>query len=96
MGIANTFGCSIQLDKRMLHGMDKRKVVVMVELNILKGLPKEVEILSRDRIFKRRLDYLHIPFQYFWCKGVSHSKTKCMFLLSVEVSCDGFDIKVDT
>ena len=34
----------------------------MVEMDITKGLPVEVEILWDERVIKQRLDYLHIPF----------------------------------
>ena len=55
-------GWIIKLEKKMLFGVKKCITSIMVEMDITKGLPVEVEILWDERVIKQRLDYLHIPF----------------------------------
>ena len=55
-----------RLDKDSLHGMNKRVAKVMVEQDIAKGLPAEIDVISGTKFFFQKLDYSHIPFRCFY------------------------------
>ena len=41
---------------------DKRLAKILVEMDLSRGLPAEVEILCNECLLVQRLDYLHVPF----------------------------------
>ena len=62
-GIGNTIGRFVAVEEDFMNTYDKRMAQILVELDITKGLPAEVEILCHERLFTQRLDYLGIPFR---------------------------------
>ena len=56
---------------------DKRIAKILVELDISRGLPAEVEILCNERLLIQRLDYLHVPFRCSCRRVVSHLRKAC-------------------
>ena len=43
VGLENSLGRFIKLDKQMFHGVDKQRVTIMVEIDISKGIPAEMD-----------------------------------------------------
>lgn len=68
IGLANTLGRFIRLDKNMLYGVDKRHAEVMIELDVSCGLLAEVDLVLDRRVFRQKIDYLHILFRCDYCK----------------------------
>ena len=71
-GVGNTIGRFVALEEDFMNSYDKRKAKILVELDITKGLPAEVEILCQDRLFIQRLDYQGIPFRCSVCRETGH------------------------
>ena len=67
-GIGNTIGRFMAVEDDFMNSYDKRMAKILVELDISKGLPADVEILCLDRMFSQRLDYLSIPFKCSQCQ----------------------------
>ena len=51
--------------KNLQHTVDKRSMRVLVELDILAGLPADIDILCNDFFHVQNFDYLNVPF---WCQ----------------------------
>lgn len=81
-GLANSVGKFIRIDNKNMFGMEKKIARVMLEFNITRGLPAEVEIIWGNRIIHQRLDYFQIPFRCFFCCKTGHAKSTCPSLLS--------------
>ena len=60
-----------------MNSFDKRKEKVLVELDITKGLPAEVEILCHERLFIQHLDFQGIPFRCSVCRETGHLRRDC-------------------
>ena len=71
-GIGNTIGRFVVVEDDFMNVYDKRIAQILVEMDITKGLPAEVEILCRDHLFAQRLDYLGIPFRCNICRYIGH------------------------
>lgn len=50
-GIGNTIGHFVAVEDDLLNVYDKRIARILVEMDTSKGLPAEIEILCRDRVF---------------------------------------------
>ena len=50
-GVGNTIGSFVALDEDFMNSFDKRMAKILVEVDITKGLPAEIEILCRERLF---------------------------------------------
>lgn len=80
MGLANSVGKFIRLDRNSLYGMDRRIAKLMVEFDMSLGLPTEVEIVWGTRSFIQRLDYYKLLFRCFSCHETGHLQSKCPLL----------------
>ena len=60
-----------------MNSYDKRRGKILVEIDISKGLPAEVEILYHERMFIQRLDFLGIPFRCSVCRETGHLRREC-------------------
>ena len=49
----------------------------MVEFDISRGLPANVEILCKERLFVHKLDYQGIPFRCSICRDTGHLRRQC-------------------
>ena len=56
---------------------------VMVELDTAEGLPFETEVTWGVKVFRKKLDYLHIPFRCFYCINMGHVKGHCPYMILV-------------
>ena len=65
------------LDEHFLHSYDKCSARVLVELNVSVGLPTEIDIISHDRVFFQRLDYLKVPFRCHFYHETDHIRCSC-------------------
>ena len=71
-GVGNTIGRFVALDEDFMNSYDKRLAKILVEIDISRGLPADVEILCKDRLFIQRLDYQGIPFRCSICQDTGH------------------------
>ena len=85
-GIGDTIGRFISVEDDFHLIFDKRVAKILVELDISRGLPTEVEILCKDRLLIQKLDYLHVPFRCNSCRSVGHLRNTCPLRLSDEIS----------
>lgn len=76
-GLANKLGTFVRSDKSSLFGMEKRVAQVMVEFDLNKGLPAEVEIIWGNHTFRQRLDYFGVSFRCFKCRCTGHVVARC-------------------
>ena len=76
-GIGNTIGHFVDIDEDFMNSYDKRMARILVELDILKGLPAEIEILCWERLFTQRLDYQGIPFRCSCFQETGHLRHAC-------------------
>ena len=65
------------VNKVPLRSGDRRMAQVMVEVDILEGLPKSFVINWGDITFNQRSDYKEIPFHYLICHYTGHVKNEC-------------------
>ena len=75
--LGNNFGKFVFVDDNMNHVIEKHMSSVMVELDVSRGLPAELDILCGDKIFFHMLDNLKIPFHCHFCWNTGHLKDKC-------------------
>ena len=61
--IGNTIGRFVAIEEDFMNTYDKRMAKILVEMDISKGMPADVEILCLERLFSQRLVYLSIPFR---------------------------------
>ena len=71
-GVGNTLGRFVALDDDFMNSFDKRMDKILVEMDISKGLPAEIEILCRECLFIQRLDYQGILFRCTCCWETGH------------------------
>ena len=71
-GIGNTIGRFVAVEEDFMNSYDKRLARVLVELDITKGLPTDIEILCRECLISQRLDYQGIPFRCNYCRETGH------------------------
>ena len=71
-GIGNTLERFVAVENDFSHTYDKRKVKILVELDLSTGLPAEVDIICNDRVIRQRIDYLNVPFRCSYCRAVGH------------------------
>ena len=76
-GIGNTIGRFVAMEDDFHLAYDKRVARILTEMDISWGLPVEVEILCNERLLIQRLDYLHIPFRFSYCRSVDHLRNSC-------------------
>ena len=50
-GVGNTIGRFVVLDEDFMSSYDKRLAQILVEIDISRGLPANVEILCKERLF---------------------------------------------
>ena len=76
-GIGNTIGRFVLVEDDFHQVYDKRVAKILVEMDISRRLPAEVEILCNKRLLIQRLDYLHMPFRCSCCRSVGHLRNSC-------------------
>lgn len=76
-GIGNTIGRFVAVEDDFLQVYDKRMARILVELDISRGLPAEVELLCEERLLIQRLDYLYVPFRCSICRSIGHLRHSC-------------------
>ena len=62
IGIANSIGRFVALEKDFHSSFDKRAARVLVELDVSHGLLPEIEIDCNSVVIVQNLDYLKMPF----------------------------------
>jgi len=80
VGLANTLGRFVALEKDFPLLFYKRLAKVLVELDVSKGLLLEVEIDCGSLILLHRLYYLNIPFRSSYCHDTRNLRDKCSSL----------------
>ena len=80
IGVSNSIGIFVALEKYFHQIFDKRIAKVLVELDVSKGLLLEIEIIGDCSIFTQILDYLNIPFRCNFYHETIHLKAKFPFL----------------
>ena len=81
IGIANTLGRFVALEKYFHLIFDKRMARVLVELDVSKGLLPDIDIVCNSSVFTQILDYLNMPFRCSYCHETGHLRNKCSCLL---------------
>ena len=76
-GIGNTIGRFVSVDDDFMLVYDKRVARILVEFDITRGLPAEIELLLDDHLLIQRLDYLYVPFRCSFCRSVGHLRHSC-------------------
>ena len=67
--LANRVGKYIFMDEKMVHVEDKNMAWILVDIDVLEGLPIKVEISWGDYNFTRRLDFWKFPIRCVFCQG---------------------------
>ena len=80
IGVANSIGRFVALEKYFHLIFDKRIAKVLVELDVSKGILLDIEIVGDNSVFTQRLDYLNIPFICNYYHETCHLKAKCSSL----------------
>ena len=81
IGIANTLGHFVVVEKDFHLIFDKSMEKVSVELDVSKCLLVDLDIVCNDQVISQRLDYLNMPFRCNYCHETSHLRDTCTFLL---------------
>ena len=81
IGISNTLGCFIVVEKEFHLIFDKRMAKFLVELDVSKGLLAEIGIVCNNLVISQRLDYLNMPFICSVCHETGHLRNSCTSLL---------------
>ena len=81
MGLENSLGRFVALEKDFHLIFDKIMKRVLVELDVSKGLLADIDIVCGELIINQRLDYLHMPFRCNYCHDTGHLCKKCSLLL---------------
>jgi hypothetical protein len=76
--IANSVGNFIFYDDQALRWSNKRLAWVLVEIDLDKGLPDEIEIYIGDTYICQAVDYWREPFCCHNCWQPGHLKSKCL------------------
>ena len=79
--VENTIGHFVTVDDDFQLIYDKRMACVLVEMDLSRGLPAEIDILCNEMTICQKLDYLHVPFRCNRCHVVSHLRCSCPILL---------------
>lgn len=79
--LANRLGTFVQSDKNSLFGTEKKVTRVMVELDLNKGLPTEIDIVWGKTSFRQCLEYHGLPFRCFKCQHTGHTMASFPLLL---------------
>ena len=83
-GIGNTIGRFVSVEDDFLQVYDKRIARILVEMDISRGLPAEVELLCGERLLIQRLDYLYVPFRCGICRSIGHLRHSFPKRISVD------------
>ena len=62
VGVANTIGRFVAMDEDFQLIFDKWIAHFLVEMDLSRGLPADIELKCDDITFCQQLDYLHVPF----------------------------------
>ena len=81
IGIANTIGRFVDLEKYFHSSFDKYAARVLVELDVSHGLLPEIKIDYNIVIIIQKLDYLRVPFYCSYCHETGHLRKSCSLLL---------------
>jgi hypothetical protein len=84
------------LDRATLSAATRKVGRILVEMDILHGLPESLEIEWRGRCFIQCLDYLGIPFRCSLCRSTSHLRRDCKGLSDEVDEPDGSDFPYGT
>jgi hypothetical protein len=76
--IANKVGKYIYVDEDALFSLDRKMARVLVEFQVMGGLPEEIDICWGNKNFVQKLDYLGIPFRCHLCRRMSHLRNSCL------------------
>jgi len=86
--IGNVLGRFIKVYEHELLASDKRMCKVLVELDIHSGLLESLEIVWRGHTMCQKLDYLGIPFSFFFGRKIDHLRRDCQGYVEEEQSKD--------
>ena len=81
IGLTNTLGRFVVVEKDFHLIFDKHMAWVLVELDISSGLLLEINIVCNDKVICQRLDYLNVPFRCNFCHETSHLRSTFTSLL---------------
>ena len=81
IGIANTIGRFVALEKYFHTSFNKRTARVLVELDVSRGLFPDIEIDCNSVVITQNLDYLKMSFHYNYCHETGHLRKSCSYLL---------------
>ena len=87
--IGDKLGKFLYFDEQSLKKENKKIVVLLVEVDISKGLLFEIEIVRGNHSFSQRVDYWDLPFRCRRCCQVGHLQKNC----SLEASFRSFQSK---
>ena len=91
MGLANSLGRFVALEKDFHLIFDKQMARILVELDVSKVLLANIDIVCGDLIINQRLDYLHMPFRCNLCHDTRHLRRNCSLLLHGKSVSQGFN-----
>ena len=70
--IDNKLGKFVVLLKEWETKIDRRCLIILVELDMREGLNEELVIVLHSRIWSQRMDYSKLPFRCYNCRRVGH------------------------
>ena len=69
---SDKLGKFLYFDNQSLKGSNKKMVVLLIKLDIGKGLIPKIEIIMRKNYFIQTMDYLRLPFGCIHYRNVDH------------------------
>ena len=96
IGLANSIGHFVTLEKDFHLLFDKRTAKVLVEVDISNGLLLDIEIVCGDIVLSQWIDYLNMPFRCKYCHDIGHLCNSCTLLHKGHAINKGFDLSLAT
>jgi hypothetical protein len=76
--IENALGKFLHADPKVLEGSDMRMGRIVVEMDLIDGLPVDLDIEWCGFTFQQRLDYMGVPFRCVIYKGTGRLRHQCL------------------
>jgi len=75
--IGNTLGTFLYIDMSFFVSDEYAMAPILVQLNMREGLAEDLELATRGKNFKQRLDYEGVSFRCRRCHKQGHIVSQC-------------------